>query len=75
MLETQIGKHMGFWHLDRSLLNHLLLRGYSGNLHSHSSESQVCAKAFQQAAKEGRGTYTEPLHTGPFHIVLESELS
>lgn len=44
MLETRVGKHMGFWHLDRSLRNHLLLRGYFDNFRSHSSDSQVWAK-------------------------------
>lgn len=44
MLEAQIGKHMGFWHLDRSRCNHLLLRGDFGKFCSNSSDSQVQAK-------------------------------
>lgn len=60
MLETQIGKHMGFWHLDRSLHNHLLLRGYSGNFCSRFSDSQVWDKGVSKQL-EGTGAQRQLL--------------
>lgn len=60
MLETQIGKHMGFWHLDGRLHNHLLLRGCFGNFCSNSSDSQVWAKDVRKQLKRAqvhRGSY------------------
>lgn len=60
MLETHIGKHMGFWHLDRSFRNHLLLRGCFGKFCSNSSDSQVWVKDFSKQLKRvhmHRGSY------------------
>lgn len=70
MLETQTGKHMGFWHLDRSFLNHLLLRGSFGNGCIYSSDSQVWAKGSQQAAKMGTDTQS---FCAQIHVTLPGE--
>lgn len=62
MLETQIGKHMGFWHLNRSLRNHLLLRGYFGIFCSNSNDSQDWAKGVSKQLKRAQ------VHKGSYRV-------